>query len=268
MAHMGILDICRRALQADPREHYLVALGEAYLAHEGLWRVGLDYLGLCGTRAGTGALAEYLLRVPLESDRMAQQALRVCDRYGLADARRQLHRQLGRQKWRRGRLGAAIGHFACAEDRLAIARICDQLWAEYLAEGRLTYGPVIDGVVAGGLRHDRLQFLTQYRDFHECYRAGDRPAAARILLATLLGGTVPHHAVADLLVDAIPLLEGDALVFSSEDTLELMRCAEALRQSPLPAHPAAAATAAAARDELSVFSVACARNLARAFVMP
>ncbi|KAJ2711723.1 hypothetical protein H4R19_003113, partial [Coemansia spiralis] len=96
MDHIGILDICRQALRVDPREHYLVALGEAYMGHEGLWRVGFDYFGLCGTPGGRCALAEYIVRMPLESDRMAQQALRVCDKYGLTEARQQLHRQLGR----------------------------------------------------------------------------------------------------------------------------------------------------------------------------
>ncbi|KAJ1733256.1 hypothetical protein LPJ61_001655 [Coemansia biformis] len=271
MDHISILDICRRVFSVDPREHYLIALGEAYMGHESLWRAGLDYFGLCGTRSGTSVMVEYIVRIPLESDRMAQQVLRVCEKYGLADAKGQIHRQLGRQKWRRGRLGAAIGHFARVEDRNAIELICDQLWTEYLESGKLTYGPIIDGVMAAGLRHDRLQFLTQYRDFHECYRAGDYAAAGRILLTTLLSETAPPHAVADLLVDSIPLLEGDSLVFSSDDTFELMRCAEALVQSPFPAGRRSAAPATGAstidQDELSIFNVACARNLARSFVM-
>ncbi|KAJ2784412.1 hypothetical protein H4R18_001122 [Coemansia javaensis] len=262
MDHIGILDICRRVLSVDPRDHYLIALGEAYVAHEDTWRAGLDYLGLCRTPAGRSVLTECAVRIPLDSDRKAQQVLRACDKYGLGEARAQIHRQLGRQKWRRGRLGAAIGHYAQAADDQAIGAICDQLWAEYLESGTLAYGPVIDGVLAAGPHHhDRLRFLTRYRDFYECYRAGDHAAAAQILLSILVDETAPPHAVADLLVDSIPLLEGDDIVFTSDDTLALMRCAESLVQSPFPT----TAAATASHGELSVFNVACARNLARAF---
>ncbi|KAJ2740563.1 hypothetical protein GGI20_005742 [Coemansia sp. BCRC 34301] len=251
MDHISILDQCRVAFAVDPRSHYLVALGEAYVAHEGLWRVGLDYLGLCGTRAARCVMAECAVRVPLESDTKAQQVLRVCSDYGLAQAADRIHRQLGRQQWLRGRLGAAIGHFAQVADNASIARICDQLWAQYLASGELAYGPVIDGVMALGLRHDRVQFLTRYRDFYESYRARELVGAGLILLGILVAEIAPPHAVPDLLVDAIPLLEGDALVFSSDQTFELMRCAEG---------------AAMDEGEQSIFNVACARNLARSFV--
>ncbi|KAJ2368870.1 Nucleoporin nup85 [Coemansia sp. RSA 2610] len=272
MEHINILEICRRVFAVDPREHYLLALGELYLTHENLWRVSMDYFGLCRTAAGTAVMEEYIVRMPLESDRKAQQVLRVCDLYGLKNARERIHRQLGRQKWQRGRLGAAIGHFAHVNDRNSISQICDQLWAEYLDSGKLTYGPIIDGVMAAGLKHDRLQFLTQYRDFHESYKTGEYTSAGKLLLSILLNETAPAHAVPDLLIDTIPLLEGDKLVFSSDDTFELMRCAESLVQSPFATAAKPSANSAAdkgnvGRDELSIFNVACARNLARSFVM-
>ncbi|KAJ2078799.1 hypothetical protein H4R24_004223 [Coemansia sp. RSA 988] len=279
MDHLGILDEWRSVFAVDPRAHYLHLLGERYLSHRDLWHVGLDYFGQSKTPAGVSLVEESIVRMPLESDRRAQKMLDVCTKYGLTTAADRIHRQLGRQKWQRGRLGAAIGHFARVEDRNSIGQICDQLWAEYLKSGNLTYGPIIDGVMANGrLQHDRLQFLTQYRDFHESYKAGDFVAAGRILLAILVDETAPPHAISDLLVDAIPLLEGDKLVFSADDTFELMRCAEALTQSPLLRKSIEAATAApvlpwtesvtaSGQDELGIFNVACARNLARAFVV-
>ncbi|KAJ2156586.1 hypothetical protein GGF46_005093 [Coemansia sp. RSA 552] len=269
MDHINILEICRRVFAVDPREHYLLSLGEAYLRHEDLWRVAIDYFGLSGTRAGLCLIEECVVRVPLNSERRAQQVLRVCTKYGLPNAKDRIHRQLGRQKWQRGRLGAAIEHFAQVADWAAIGQICDQLWSEYLESGKLTYGPIIDGVV--GFKHERLQFLSQYRDFHESYRAGDYAVAAKTLLSILLNETAPAHAIPDLLVDSIPLLEGDQLVFTSDDTLELMRCAESLVQSPLVSKlPVLSPTTdpeIIGRDELSIFNVACARNLARSFVM-
>ncbi|KAJ2810065.1 hypothetical protein H4S07_002888, partial [Coemansia furcata] len=146
MDHISILDACRRAFAVDPREHYLVALAEMYMGHENLWRVALDYLGLCGTPAARAVMTELAVRIPRECDAKAQQVLRVCRRFALTGAADRIHRQLGRQQWQRGRLGAAIGHFAEVGDRLSIGRICDQLWDQYLKSGVLAYGPVVDGV--------------------------------------------------------------------------------------------------------------------------
>ncbi|KAJ2786528.1 hypothetical protein GGI15_001461 [Coemansia interrupta] len=262
MDHIGILSICRRVFLLDPREHYLLALGEAYIGHEDLWRVGLDYLGLIGTRTGSSVMEEYVVRLPLDSDRKAEQVLRVCDTFKLARARDRIHRQLGRQKWDCGRLGAAIGHFAQVADTASIGLICDQLWREYLDSGKLTYGSVIDSVISTGVEHDRLQFLVKYRDFHESYRAGEYVESGKIILSILLSEIAPPYAVADLLVDTIPLLENDVLVFSSEDTFELMRCAESLASSP-----EASPRGSSGNGELGIFNIACSRNLARAFVM-
>ncbi|KAJ2722136.1 Nucleoporin nup85 [Coemansia sp. Benny D115] len=278
MHHIGILGPCSQVYAVEPRAHYLVALGELYAGHEDLWRVGLDYLDMAHSRAARAVLEECVMRVPLDSDRKAEQVLRLCADRGLAHCATRIHRQLGRQKWQRGRLGAAIDHFAHAGDRASIARICDQLWFEYLESGTLSYAPVVDGVMLAtrGLQHERLQFLAQYRDFHECYRRGELVEAGRVLLELLVGEIVPAYAIGDLLVDAIPLLEADTLVFSSEDTFELMRCAEAHAQTPIIADVLqkkrsternTAHTEAIARGEMSIFSVACSRNLARAFVM-
>ncbi|KAI9502128.1 nucleoporin Nup85-like protein [Coemansia spiralis] len=266
MDHISILGICRRVFAVDPREYYLLALGETYLSHENLWRVGLDYLGMTNTSAGVLVMEECVMRVPIESDRKAEQVLRMCDKYRLKRAKDRIHRQLGRQKWQRGRLGAAIRHFAYVNDQGSIGQICDQLWNEYLESGKLKYGPVIDGVVASGLRHERLQFLTRYRDFHVCYNAGDFVESGKILLSILLSEIAPPYAIPDLLVDTIPLLEGDTLVFSSEDTFELLRCAESLLRNPVLLSSADTASENIDKSELSIFNVACARNLARSFV--
>ncbi|KAJ1764847.1 hypothetical protein EV181_006925, partial [Coemansia sp. RSA 532] len=84
--------------------------------------------------------------------------------------------------------------------------------------------------------------------------------AGKLLLSILVGEIAPSHAVPDLLVDSIPLLEGDALVFGADDTLELMRCAESVAQSLVDSD-----VCGVGRDELSIFNVACARNLARSY---
>ncbi|KAJ2400446.1 hypothetical protein GGI23_002026 [Coemansia sp. RSA 2559] len=267
MDHINILGICRKVFDVDPRDHYVLALGEAYLSHEDLWRVGLEYLG--ATKAGPHVMGEYAVRIPIESDRKAEQVLRLCDKHKLARATDRIHRQLGRQKWQRGRLGAAIEHFAQARDHASVGQVCDQLWTEFRASRTLTYGPTIDGVLASsGLKHDRLLFLTRYRDFHACCSAGDRAQAGKIIMSILASDIAPRYAVPVLLADTIPLLEDDALlVFDANDTYELLRRAEDLMHSPPEELPRASSAANAPdKGQLDLFNVACARNLARSFV--
>ncbi|KAJ2579981.1 Nucleoporin nup85, partial [Coemansia sp. RSA 1804] len=103
MEHINILGVCRRVFAVEPREHYVIELGEVYMSHEDLWRVGLEYLGMSGSSgggcagAGAAVMEEYAMRIPLESDRKAEQVLRTCAAHGLQRAADRIHRQLGRQ---------------------------------------------------------------------------------------------------------------------------------------------------------------------------
>ncbi|KAJ1943257.1 hypothetical protein FBU59_002964, partial [Linderina macrospora] len=218
LTHLGIIDTFRHMLVVDPRPHYLVALAEQYMENEGMWQVVLDYLGAAGEHE---VMQEVIMRVPLSSDRVAQKVLEICEKHRLETALNRILRQLGRQRWRRGRRGAAIADFARAGDNLSITAICEELWSEYMASGVLSYGSTIDGVA--GLAHPRVQFLARYRDFHAMYAKGEMKQAGVVLLDILVGELAPKSVVADLLVDAIPLLEGDVLVFGQDATLELMR---------------------------------------------
>ncbi|KAJ2896047.1 Nucleoporin nup85 [Coemansia aciculifera] len=256
---LPVLGLC------DVREHFLVALAEAYVAHGGLpWRVGVDYLALCGTAGARAVLAECVERAPLDSDAAVQRALRMCSDYRLPADR--IHRLAARRSWQRGRLAPAIQHYARVAGgggRAAVALITEQVWDQYLASGRLSYAPLVDSIAAAGdpalLRLSGVQFLSRYRDFYALYAARQFRDAAQTLLAIIVADIAPPRAAAELLVDAIPLLEGDDLVFDADQTFELMRCAEALQQK----HNKAGAID---EGEFSIFSVACARNLARSFL--
>lgn len=55
----------------------------------------------------------------------------------------------------------------------------------------------------------RLSFLPTYRDFLEAYESGDRRKAADLLVRMLVNGLAPVGFWAVLLLDSIPLLEGE-----------------------------------------------------------
>ncbi|KAJ1952236.1 Nucleoporin nup85 [Linderina pennispora] len=251
LGHLRILDSFRNVFAEDPRAFYLRALADSYLVYEELWRVVMDYLGAANA---TEQMQEVAMRVPMTSDRVTQQVLDVCEKHKLQEAMERILRQRAHQQWRRGRRGAAIADFAQANDDIQVAAVCNELWQEYLESGQLTYGSAIDGVL--GVVHPRVQFLALYRDFHEAYVKRELKVAGKALLEILVGELAPRDAVKDLLVDAVPLLEGSEMVFGEQETLEIMRCAEQVRQSGQEEH----------NSELAVVRAACARNLARAML--
>ena len=55
----------------------------------------------------------------------------------------------------------------------------------------------------------KIRFLAQYRDFHAFFAQGNRHEAARILVNLIRTGVTPKRFLAVLLLDAIPLLEGE-----------------------------------------------------------
>lgn len=55
----------------------------------------------------------------------------------------------------------------------------------------------------------KISFLAQYRDFHAFFAQGDRQQAAAQLVHLIKSGVCPRRFVAVLLLDTIPLLEGE-----------------------------------------------------------
>ncbi|ORX67022.1 hypothetical protein DL89DRAFT_259565 [Linderina pennispora] len=189
LGHLRILDSFRNVFAEDPRAFYLRALADSYLVYEELWRVVMDYLGAANA---TEQMQEVAMRVPMTSDRMAQQVLDVCEKHKLQEAMERILRQRAHQQWRRGRRGAAISDFAQANDDIQVAAVCNELWQEYLESGQLTYGSAIDGVL--GVVHPRVQFLALYRDFHEAYVKRELKVAGKALLEILVGELAPRDA--------------------------------------------------------------------------
>lgn len=71
--------------------------------------------------------------------------------------------------------------------------------------------------------HKRLNFLAQYRNFHNQVNMKERAALLTLLFSS---GLAPRGYWGTLLLDAVPLLEADVETFSLEETFELMRCLE------------------------------------------
>ncbi|KAI8924788.1 Nup85 nucleoporin-domain-containing protein [Entophlyctis helioformis] len=277
----GMVDGTDRSLS----EWYRLQFAEYLLAHPSLWRVALEYLVSC-PRHGRDMLVQVIPRLPLSSHLKTRKLLAFCDEHGLDNVKRQLHRVLGRSALSGGRQGEALWHYIEAGEDRKVAVVCNQLLQTHLtARTAGSASSDMAGLIAAldainpalAYQHDRLAFLFRYRDFHKLYAAGQYEAAGDLLAALLTSSATPKMFWRALLLDAIPLLEGELVVFSVSQTLELMRCLEDVIVRQRRERPAATRLGGMDRDgkpkddedrALDVMRLALARNMARAMLSP
>ncbi|RKP10263.1 nucleoporin Nup85-like protein, partial [Thamnocephalis sphaerospora] len=174
---------------------------------------------------------QLVMHVPLKTERQVQQVLQACDEYELADCRRDICKIWARKNYGHNRLGPAIAYFAHADQPRRINAVAEQLLDEYLRRGMCELASIelIDSINKEVQQQcGRLSFLSHYRSFHEQYKCKEFARAAKTLTSLFSSDVAPRSFWPMLLVDALPLLEGEDVVFDAEDTYELMRCLEEL----------------------------------------
>ncbi|XP_053426919.1 nuclear pore complex protein Nup85 isoform X4 [Nycticebus coucang] len=108
----------------------------------------------------------------------------------------------------------------------------------------------------------------KYREFHRLYGEKRFVDAASLLLSLMTSQIAPRSFWMTLLTDALPLLEQKQVIFSADQTYELMRCLEDLT-SQRPEHEP---DAQQLQDDdieatkVEMLRLALARNLARAII--
>ncbi|KAK2173727.1 hypothetical protein NP493_851g01059 [Ridgeia piscesae] len=110
--------------------------------------------------------------------------------------------------------------------------------------------------------------ISKYREFHQLYAERQFRPAASLLLSLLTARIAPKKFWQVLLTDALPLLEVEEVIFSSQQTYELMHCLEELNIAA-KLHPQPNQTALednVETEKLNLMKLALARNLARAIV--
>ncbi|OAJ38339.1 Nup85 Nucleoporin [Batrachochytrium dendrobatidis JEL423] len=220
-------------------EWYRLAYADYLLSSPALWRVSIEYYVHC-PRYGFEMLAQLIPRLPLDSDLKTRKLLAFCNTHGLQDTKRQLHSILARKALSGKRIGEAISHYIEAgQDRTATA-ICNRLLVQFFDQpgNSNSFCSVMDTLNPALFhRNERLAFLSKYREFHHLYTEKEFHSAGKLLVMLLTSNSAPKSVWRHLLLDALPLLEGEAVVFSTQDTFELMRCLEEVvvrdRRDPL-----------------------------------
>ncbi|XP_002722991.1 nuclear pore complex protein Nup85 isoform X1 [Oryctolagus cuniculus] len=275
VAHLtDLLDHCR-LLQShnlyfgsNMREFLLLEYASGLFAHHSLWQLGVDYFDCC-PELGRASLELHIERIPLNTEQKALKVLRVCEQRQMTEQVRSICKILAMKAVRNNRLGSALSWSIRARDAAFATLVSDRFLRDYCERGCFSDLDLIDNLGPAMMLSDRLTFLGKYREFHRLYGEKRFVEAASLLLSLMTSQIAPRSFWMTLLTDALPLLEQKQVIFSAEQTYELMRCLEDLTSG----RPARAEPDAQRLEEddvettkVEMLRLALARNLARAIV--
>ncbi|XP_004432802.1 PREDICTED: nuclear pore complex protein Nup85 isoform X2 [Ceratotherium simum simum] len=275
VAHLtDLLDHCK-LLQShnlyfgsNMREFLLLEYASGLFAHHSLWQLGVDYFDYC-PELGRVSLELHIERIPLSTEQKALKVLRICEQRQMTEQVRSICKILAMKAVRNNRLGSALSWSIRAKDAAFATLVSDRFLRDYCERGCFSDLDLIDNLGPAMMLSDRLTFLGKYREFHRLYGEKRFVDAASLLLSLMTSQIAPQSFWMTLLTDALPLLEQKQVIFSAEQTYELMRCLEDLTSGmPVRGEP----DAQRLQDDdiettkVEMLRLALARNLARAII--
>uniref|UniRef100_A0A8C0DWP8 Nuclear pore complex protein Nup85 n=1 Tax=Balaenoptera musculus TaxID=9771 RepID=A0A8C0DWP8_BALMU len=275
VAHLtDLLDHCK-LLQShnlyfgsNMREFLLLEYASGLFAHHSLWQLGVDYFDHC-PELGRVSLELHIERIPLSTEQKALKVLRVCEQRQMTEQVRSICKILAMKAVRNNRLGSALSWSIRAKDAAFATLVSDRFLRDYCERGCFSDLDLIDNLGPAMMLSDRLTFLGKYREFHRLYGEKRFVDAASLLLSLMTSQIAPRSFWMTLLTDALPLLEQKQVIFSAEQTYELMRCLEDLTsERPVRGEP----DAQQLQDDdvettkVEMLRLALARNLARSII--
>uniref|UniRef100_A0A8C0E8I3 Nuclear pore complex protein Nup85 n=1 Tax=Bubo bubo TaxID=30461 RepID=A0A8C0E8I3_BUBBB len=234
VAHLtDLLDHCK-LLQShnlyfgsNMREFLLLEYASGLFSHHSLWQLGVDYFDHC-PEYGRVYLELHIERIPLNTEQKALKVLRICEQRQMHEQVRSICKIMAMKALRNNRLGSALSWSIRAKDAAFATLISDRFLKDYCERGCFSDLDLIDNLGPSMLLSDRLTFLGKYREFHRLYGEKRFSEAAKLLLMLMTAHIAPCSFWMTLLTDALPLLEQKEVIFSAEQTYELMRCLEDL----------------------------------------
>uniref|UniRef100_A0A803Y7S3 Nuclear pore complex protein Nup85 n=1 Tax=Meleagris gallopavo TaxID=9103 RepID=A0A803Y7S3_MELGA len=270
VAHLtDLLDHCK-LLQShnlyfgsNMREFLLLEYASGLFSHHSLWQLGVDYFDHC-PEYGRVYLELHIERIPLNTEQKALKVLRICEQRQMHEQVRSICKIMAMKALRNNRLGSALSWSIRAKDAAFATLISDRFLKDYCERGCFSDLDLIDNLGPSMLLSDRLTFLGKYREFHRLYGEKRFSEAARLLLMLMTAHIAPCSFWMTLLTDALPLLEQKEVIFSAEQTYELMRCLEDLTAGKLDRQKFQDDDVETMKVEM--LRLALARNLARVIV--
>uniref|UniRef100_A0A8C1RE16 Nuclear pore complex protein Nup85 n=1 Tax=Cyprinus carpio TaxID=7962 RepID=A0A8C1RE16_CYPCA len=234
VAHLtDLLDHCK-LLQShnlhfgsNLREFLVLEYASGLFTHHSLWQLAVDYFDHC-PEFGRVYLELQIERVPLDTERKAIKVLRICEDRQMSEQVRSICKIMAKRALRNNRLGSALSWSIRAKDAAFATLISERFLQDYSNKGFFTDLDLLDNLGPAMLLSDRLTFLGKYREFHRLYGEKRFSEAARLLLSLMTAKIAPRSLWMTLLTDALPLLEQKEVIFSVDQTYELMSCLEEL----------------------------------------
>jgi len=219
---------------AGLREFLLLEYSTCLCSHNSLWQVGLLYLDQCPVQGRQRA--ELLLeRVALTSENKANKVVMMAADRGLHSVVTSTCKVMGMKALQGGNIGSAMAWALQSGDAKFTTFLADKLLEEYANSGTFSSTDLLDNLGASIIVSDRLTFLGKYREFHRLVSDSEFSRAAELLHSLLWSKLAPKYFWVTLLIDAIPFLTADTILFSSHQTYELVECLQELgRDSSLP----------------------------------
>lgn len=275
VAHLtDLLDHCK-LLQShnlnfgsNMREFLLLEYASGLFTHHSLWQCAVDYFDHC-PELGRACLELQIERVPLDTERKALKVLRICEERQMSEQVRSICKIMAMRALRNNRLGSALSWSIRAKDAAFATLISERFLQDYCAKGTFSDLDLIDNLGPAMLLSDRLTFLGKYREFHKLYGEKRFKEAAKLLLSLMTAKIAPRSFWMTLLTDALPLLEQKEVIFSADQTYELMYCLEELTSSLETAAPGADRPMQeedVEQTKVELLRLSLARNLAMAIV--
>ncbi|KQK73440.1 nuclear pore complex protein Nup85 [Amazona aestiva] len=198
VAHLtDLLDHCK-LLQShnlyfgsNMREFLLLEYASGLFSHHSLWQLGVDYFDYC-PEFGRVYLELHIERIPLSTEQKALKVLRICEQRQMHEQVRSICKIMAMKALRNNRLGSALSWSIRAKDAAFATLISDRFLKDYCERGSFSDLDLIDNLGPSMLLSDRLTFL---------------------------GETCTVF---------IPGCYLEQVIFSAEQTYELMRCLEDL----------------------------------------
>ncbi|CAH2302430.1 nuclear pore complex Nup85 [Pelobates cultripes] len=251
---------------SNMREFLLLEYASGLFSHHSLWQLGVSYFDYCPEQ-GRAYLELHIERIPLTTEKKALKVLQICEKRQMTEQVRSICKTLAMKALRNGRLGSALSWSIRAKDAAFATLISDRFLNDYCERGKFSDLDLLDNLGPTMLLSDRLTFLGKYREFHRMYNEQQFTEAAGLLLSLLTANIAPSFFRLTLLLDALPLLEQNEVIFSSKQTYALMKCLEdrmtvkqELTQEPTSQELNMENT------KVEMLRLALARNLARAIV--
>ncbi|XP_036612485.1 nuclear pore complex protein Nup85 [Trichosurus vulpecula] len=275
VAHLtDLLDHCKLLhshnlyFGSNMREFLLLEYASGLFAHHSLWQLGVDYFDHC-PELGRVYLELHIERIPLNTEQKALKVLRICERRQMTEQVRSICKILAMKAVCNNRLGSALSWSIRAKDAAFATLVSDRFLKDYCERGSFSDLDLIDNLGPAMMLSDRLTFLGKYREFHRLYGEKRFADAASLLLSLMTSQIAPRSFWMTLLTDALPLLEQKQVIFSAEQTYELMQCLEDLtigRPEPRDLEGQRPQEDDIETTKVEMLRLALARNLARAIV--